>query len=83
MLIPCPHCGARDSAEFTVLGAADPTRPAPDAPMQDWIEYVHLRDNAFGPHREFWHHTLGCRQWLVVTRDTRSHAVLAAEAARP
>ncbi|MBY0337308.1 MAG: sarcosine oxidase subunit delta [Acetobacteraceae bacterium] len=82
MLIPCPYCGERGADEFTVIGAADPMRPEPDAPMEAWVEYVHVRDNAFGPHRELWHHVHGCRQWLVVTRDTRTHAVHGAEAAR-
>jgi len=83
MRIPCPHCSLRDSAEFTVLGAADPQRPAPDAPPEAWNVYVHLRDNAAGLHAELWHHSHGCRQWLRVTRDTRSHAVLDAKACRP
>ena len=27
--------------------------------------------------REFWHHVHGCRRWLMVTRDTRTHAITA------
>ena len=30
-----------------------------------------------GPATELWQHVLGCRSWLVVSRDTRTHAVLA------
>jgi len=82
MRIPCPHCGIRGNDEFTLLGAAGLSRPAPDAPAEAWHDYVHLRDNPAGPHRELWHHTLGCRSWLVVQRDTRTHAVLSVTLAR-
>ncbi len=82
MRIPCPHCGERGSDEFTILGAADPKRPAPDAPAEDWHAYVHLRDNPKGRYRELWHHGLGCRAWLVVERDTVTHAIHAVTAAR-
>jgi sarcosine oxidase subunit delta len=32
--------------------------------------------------RELWFHTAGCHSWLVVTRDTRTHAISAVEPAR-
>ncbi len=60
--------------------------PAPDETNADvWFDFVFLRDNPRGPHREYWHHVQGCRQWLVVERDTLTHkiggAVLARDAA--
>jgi heterotetrameric sarcosine oxidase delta subunit len=79
MRIPCPHCGARGNEEFTYLGPAGLVRPEPDAPLEAWHAYVHLRDNPAGPHRELWHHLHGCRRWLVVTRDTRTHEIFGAE----
>jgi sarcosine oxidase subunit delta len=82
MRIPCPFCGERGSDEFTVLGAAGLERPAPDADAGAWHDYVHLRENPAGTHRELWHHVLGCRTWLVVERDTRSHAVLSVTPAK-
>ena len=83
MRIPCPHCGERGSEEFSYLGAADPVRPEPGAPLEAWHEYVHLRANPAGLHRESWQHISGCRRWLVVTRDTRTHVITAAEDATP
>ena len=85
MRIPCPYCGDRDASEFTDLGDAGLKRPDPSAPNAEraFHDYVYLRDNPAGPHREFWHHVSGCRSWLVVTRDTRSHEILGAEFARP
>jgi sarcosine oxidase subunit delta len=83
MLIDCPFCGARPSEEFTVLGDAAPVRPSdPDGDAEAWYDYVYLRDNPRGPHREYWHHVGGCRLWLVVTRDTATHAILSVETAR-
>jgi sarcosine oxidase subunit delta len=83
MRIPCPHCGLRDLQEFSYLGDATLTRPddleASPAAMHD---YVYLRDNPSGPHRELWYHGVGCRAWLAVTRDTRTHAIADARPAR-
>lgn len=82
MRIPCPFCGERGNEEFTVLGAMPGPRPAPDAPIEAWHDHVHLRDNPAGALRELWHHSMGCRAWLLVERDTRSHAVLSVEPVR-
>ncbi len=79
MRLPCPHCGPRFSEEFTYRGDAGVARPADDAPLDAWIEAVHLRDNPAGPHRELWYHGAGCRAWIVITRDTRTHEILGGE----
>jgi sarcosine oxidase subunit delta len=84
MRIPCPHCGDRDAREFVYLGDAGPQRPDPQAAdaLARFVDYVYLRDNPAGPHRELWYHGFGCQAWLVVTRDTRGHDILAATPAR-
>ena len=83
MRIPCPHCGERGSEEFSYLTAADRTRPAtdasPPASPEDWHNYVYLRDNPNGVHHEHWQHVHGCRRWLTVTRNIRSHEIIAVE----
>jgi heterotetrameric sarcosine oxidase delta subunit len=76
LLIPCPWCGPRAQIEFTYGGDASVTRPAPEAPMQTWIDFVYRRANPAGPHDELWHHSAGCRQWLRVRRDTRTNVIL-------
>jgi sarcosine oxidase subunit delta len=83
MRIPCPYCGARDLHEFTYLGDATVERPDPDAAdaLDRFVEYVYVRDNPAGPHREFWYHGSGCQSWLIVNRDTRTHEILGSEAA--
>lgn len=83
MRIPCPHCGERDRREFTVLGDADPVRPnGMDADPGPMFDYVYQRTNAAGLHREYWYHGAGCHAWLVVERDTRSHAIIGVKTAR-
>ncbi len=81
LLIPCPHCGERAQVEFAYGGDATRQRPPDGAPDEAWHEYVYLRGNPRGPHREWWLHHGGCGRWIRVTRDTATHAVLAAEPA--
>jgi methylglutamate dehydrogenase subunit B len=79
MRIQCPFCGERDVSEFSYLGDADFKRPDPDAPDAEarYFEAVYLRNNPAGPHEELWYHAYGCRSWIRVTRDTRTHEILA------
>lgn len=76
MRIHCPFCGERDLSEFSYLG--DATVQRPDS-AEKFYEAVYLRDNPAGRHSELWYHTFGCRGWLRVTRDTRTHAIFAVE----
>ena len=80
MRIPCPFCGLRDAQEFSYLGDATLKRPDATArdPARAFHNYVHLRDNPAGVHDEFWQHVSGCRSWLIVTRDTRTHEIFGA-----
>ncbi len=83
MRIPCSYCGERDVQEFSYLGDATKTRPdGMDADPAAMADYVYIRDNPAGAHRELWYHAAGCHAWLAVTRDTRSHAIAAVEPAR-
>jgi sarcosine oxidase subunit delta len=80
MRLTCPLCGARDLREFAYRGSAKlMARPAGAAAFHD---YLNIRDNPAGPNAELWHHERGCRAWLRVVRDTRSHAVLEVRLAR-
>lgn len=85
MLIPHPLLGPRDAQEFTYLGDASlidrPDWQADDA-ARLFHDYLYLRDNPAGVHKELWFHEQGDRSWLVVTRDTRSHEIISAELAR-
>jgi methylglutamate dehydrogenase subunit B len=81
--IHCPYCGLRDHDEFSYFGDASKTYPALDAEHQaQWVEAVYMRDNPRGVHSEFWQHTLACRRWLVVQRDTATHRIVSVLPAR-
>ncbi|MBS0958988.1 MULTISPECIES: sarcosine oxidase subunit delta [Acetobacter] len=75
MRITCPHCGSRGLEEFTYRGDATVRRPAPDAPHDAWVDYVYLRDNPAGLHKELWYHGNGCRSWIVAERNTITHEI--------
>ena len=85
MIINHPLLGPRDAQEFTYLGDSSlidrPDWQDENAPDR-FYEYLYLRDNLAGEHRELWHHEQGDRSWLVVTRDTLSHEITHVELAR-
>ncbi len=85
MIIPHPLLGPRDASEFVYLGDASlidrPDPRAADA-LQQFHDYLYLRDNPAGEHRELWFHEHGDRSWLVVTRNTLTHEITAVELAR-
>ena len=76
--IPCPWCGPRDELEFHYGGQAGVGYPKdPDALSDaEWAEYLFMRTNPRGLHREQWQHSAGCRQWFNVERDTVSYRIL-------
>lgn len=84
MIINHPLLGPRDAQEFTYLGDASlinrPDWQAPDAQGQ-FYDYLYLRNNPAGLHRELWFHEIGDRSWLVVTRNTITHEITKVEMA--
>ena len=68
MRIPCPFCGPRDLSEFTCRGEV---RPASGDAYGD----LYLRANPAGQTQEHWYHAHGCRRWLTVDRNTRTHVI--------
>ena len=85
MILNHPLLGPRDAAEFVVLGDATlidrPDWQSEDAQAQ-FHDYLYLRDNPAGQHRELWYHEQGDRSWLVVTRNTLTHDITKVEMAR-
>jgi len=73
--INCPFCGERDHSEFTYGGDASIEYPALDGSIEEWHEAVFMRENIYGIQAETWHHASGCRMWLVIERDTRTHEI--------
>ncbi len=84
MIINHPILGPRDASEFTYLGDVSlldrPDWQSAKAP-QEFHDYMYLRDNLAGDHRELWYHELGDRSWVVVTRNTLTHEISKVEIA--
>ncbi len=82
MRLNCFHCGDRDFSEFRFKGEY-PERQAPDgATIRELADAIHLRANTAGLQSELWQHVYGCRAWLIVERDTRTHGVRSVRPAR-
>src|SRR5580658_4480502 len=67
LLIECPWCGPRAESEFSCGGEADIARPLETEKLTDeeWGDYLFMRKNPRGVHREQWLHTQGCRRWFI------------------
>ncbi|MED5473550.1 MAG: sarcosine oxidase subunit delta [Pseudomonadota bacterium] len=79
MIINHPYLGPRDASEFVYKGDANLiNRPNWDSKNshQQFHDYLYLRDNPEGEHKELWYHEQGDRSWLIVTRNTITHEVL-------
>ncbi len=73
LLIKCPYCAeARPELEFHYAGEAHIARPLEPATLSDeqWAEFLYMRSNKRGPHRERWRHLHGCGRFFNAVRDT-------------
>jgi sarcosine oxidase subunit delta len=79
MIIDHPLLGPRDISEFMYLGDASllnrPKWDAEDA-EHSFYEYLYLRKNVAGIHKELWFHQQGDRSWLVISRNTLTHEII-------
>ena len=84
MIIDHPLLGPRDISEFMYLGDASllnrPKWDAEDA-EHSFYEYLYLRKNVAGVHKELWFHQQGDRSWLVISRNTVTHEIFKVELA--
>ena len=76
-LIRCPYCGERAETEFSYGGEAGISRPLNPKALSDaeWADYLFMRSNPKGPHKELWNHSQGCRRWFGVARDTVTYEI--------
>lgn len=86
MIIDHPLLGPRDASEFVYLGDAslmERPNPKSENAQSEFYNYLYLRDNPAGEHKELWFHEQGDRSWLIVTRNTVTHEITKVELARP
>ncbi len=74
-LLLCPNCGDRGVYQFR-FGEAVKPRPASDATQEEWLQYGYYKENEAGVQKEWWYHSLGCRQWFFALRNTLTNEVL-------
>jgi len=79
VLIECPYCGVRDETEFSYAGEAHIARPLETEKLSDaeWADYLFMRSNPKGKHREQWLHAAGCRRYFNAVRDTMTYRISA------
>lgn len=79
--IPCTYCGPRPLEEFAY---GEVTAVPDDIEGEEARDFdaAFMRNNPQGVQREAWFHTLGCRRWTYVERNTVTDAVAMAEKAK-
>lgn len=79
ILISCPNCGPRDETEFHYGGQAHVPYPEDPSALSDeeWGRYLFYRENTKGLFAERWVHSIGCRKWFNVVRDTVTYRIAA------
>jgi sarcosine oxidase, subunit delta len=77
LIIECPWCGERDETEFSYAGEAHIARPLETEKLTDveWADYLFMRKNTKGLHREQWLHAASCRRYFNVERDTVTYKI--------
>ncbi|MCH8222863.1 MAG: sarcosine oxidase subunit delta [Chloroflexi bacterium] len=74
-MLNCPNCGQRNVYDFR-FGGEVLARPEPGATNDELTAYLYSRENADGPQREWWIHSLGCRKWFIAVRNTHTNEVI-------
>ena len=85
MIINHPILGPRDANEFVYKGDAkllDRPEWRPNSSIEEFHDYLYLRENPAGEHKELWYHEQGDRSWLIVTRNTLTHSISKVELVR-
>ena len=76
-ILECPNCGPRNVSEFRYGGEVQ-GRPDPnEASVEEWTQYLYMRQNKLGYHYEWWYHRAGCGKWFIAERHTQSHELRA------
>ncbi len=85
-LLPCPYCGPRPVDEYAYFGEVtrrpEPTEDGPPS-LRELTDYIYFRDNVAGPQREWWQHRMGCGEWFLAERDTRTNEILGVAVPEP
>ena len=84
----CREFNARSAVSATTRSSATAEMRRRERPphgstdQKTWYSYVFSFENPKGLHQEFWQHVLGCRQWLMLERNTATNQTATSRAAR-
>jgi sarcosine oxidase subunit delta len=73
LLVTCPNCGPREVSELRCAGESA-TRHLEPPTQRELNDYLYVRDNEWGFHREWWFCRV-CEEWFVAERHTRTNEV--------
>ena len=66
LLRQAPGAGIRHGGQAHIARPANPS----DVSVEEWTEFLYMRDNMKGVHAERWRHSHGCGQFFNALRDT-------------
>jgi heterotetrameric sarcosine oxidase delta subunit len=75
-LLSCPNCGPRPVDEYAYFGEVTRRPPLGSSSLRDLTDYVYFRDNVAGVQCEWWQHRIGCGEWFLARRDTRTNEII-------
>lgn len=75
LVIICPHCGPRNSDEFTYQGEVASRPDVGDTEAAEWRRYLYMKDNVSDWVDERWFHVSGCRRFLMIERHTATNEI--------
>ena len=75
ILLDCPHCGPRNSDEFTFNGEIVPRPDVEATDAAEWRRYLYMKSNGDGWQTERWFHLSGCRRFLLVERNLDTNEI--------
>ena len=75
IVLHCPNCGSRNSAEFRYRGEIHPRPEVATTDPQTWRNYLWNHANDAGWTTELWHHATGCRRFLILERHTLTNEI--------
>lgn len=75
LVIVCPHCGPRNSDEFTYQGERKPRPEVSTTDAAEWRRYLYMKANQGGWATERWFHGSGCRRFLMLERHMSTNEI--------
>ena len=74
-MIECPHCGPRNSSEFSYSGLVKPRPTGDSVTPEAWRRYLYEQNNYADAVSERWFHVNGCRAFLDIVRHTVTNEI--------